>query len=160
MPSNAAKTLPGPVESAQRRAGEGRAFAQRSQLGPGDLRMRAAAKPAVGAGNHAVGPHQAREALDALGDELGMLDEIGRVRHHARQDDLAGRQGQFERAVRLLGAAEALCRTLGLTPPAGLALEYERTVEDARTALGAEVFTAAWEDGRALNVEQALSYAL
>ncbi|HLK55111.1 MAG TPA: tetratricopeptide repeat protein, partial [Chthonomonadaceae bacterium] len=73
---------------------------------------------------------------------------------------LAGRQGQLERAVRLLGAAEALCASLGRTLPVGLAAEYGRTVEAAHSALSEEAFAAIWEEGRAMTLEQAVAYAL
>jgi predicted ATPase len=73
---------------------------------------------------------------------------------------LAGRQRQYERAVRLLGAAEASCQALGRTPPAGDAPEYERMVAAARAALGEEVFAAAWEAGRSMTLEQVVAYAL
>jgi predicted ATPase/DNA-binding SARP family transcriptional activator/Tfp pilus assembly protein PilF len=73
---------------------------------------------------------------------------------------LAARQGQSERAVRLLGAAEALCQTLVRTPPAGDAAEYERTVAAAHTALSEEAFASVWEQGRAMTLEQAVGYAL
>jgi predicted ATPase/DNA-binding SARP family transcriptional activator len=71
-----------------------------------------------------------------------------------------GRQGQMERAARLLGAAEALCETLGRTPPAADVTEYERTREAARAVLTAEAFATAWEQGRAMTLEQAVVYAL
>jgi tetratricopeptide (TPR) repeat protein len=73
---------------------------------------------------------------------------------------LAERQGQPERAVRLLGAAEAVCETIGRTPPAGHAPEYERTVDAAHAALSEEAFAAAWEEGRTMTIDQAVGYAL
>lgn len=73
---------------------------------------------------------------------------------------LAGRQGQFERAVRLLGAAEALCETLGRASPLAIAAEYERTVAAAHAALSEEAFAAIWEEGRAMTWEKAAKYAL
>jgi tetratricopeptide (TPR) repeat protein len=73
---------------------------------------------------------------------------------------LAGRQGQYERAVQLLGAAEALAAPTGHTLPIAVAEEYERTVAAARAALSEEAFSAAWEAGRALTLEQAVAYAL
>jgi non-specific serine/threonine protein kinase len=72
---------------------------------------------------------------------------------------LAGRQGQPERALRLLGAAEALGETLGRTLPIAVAAEYERTVAAAHAALREEAFAAAWEEGRAMTLEQAVAYA-
>jgi tetratricopeptide (TPR) repeat protein len=73
---------------------------------------------------------------------------------------LAGRQGQFERAVRLLGATEGRCATLGRTLPVAVAAEYERTVAAARDALGEAAFSAAWEEGRAMTLGQAVAFAL
>ena len=78
-------------------------------------------------------------------------------------EDFAGlvrRQGQWERAVRLLGAAEALCETLGLTSPAGDVPEYQCTLDATHAALSEEAFAAAWEEGRAMTLEHALAYAL
>jgi hypothetical protein len=91
-----------------------------------------------------------REQGDALTTACSLEDFAG----------LAGRQEQWERAVRLLGAAEALCETLGRTLPAAVAAEYERTMEAAHAALSEEAFAAIWEAGRAMTVEQAVAYAL
>ena len=73
---------------------------------------------------------------------------------------LAGRQQQWERAARLLGAAEAVCADLGTALPVAIAAEYWRTVSDARGALGEEAFAAAWAEGGAMTLEQAIAYAL
>jgi hypothetical protein len=73
---------------------------------------------------------------------------------------LAGRQGQPEHALRLLGAAEVLCETLGRTLPVASATEYERTVAAAHAALSAEAFAAALGEGRAMTLEQAVAHAL
>jgi len=73
---------------------------------------------------------------------------------------LAGRQRETERAIRLLGAAEAFCDTLGARPPVAIAAEYERTVTEGRAALGEAVFAATWAEGRTMSLEQAIQYAL
>jgi non-specific serine/threonine protein kinase len=73
---------------------------------------------------------------------------------------LAGRERQWERAVRLLGAGEAFCETLGARPPVAFIPAYERTVAEARATLGEAAFVAAWAEGRAMSLEQALAYAL
>ncbi len=62
--------------------------------------------------------------------------------------------------MRLLGVAETLSATLGRTLAVGDAAEYERTVDAAQAALNAEAFAAAWNEGRAMTVEQAVAYAL
>ena len=41
------------------------------ELGLGELGVDAAAQAAVGAGDHALAADQAREAADALGDQVG-----------------------------------------------------------------------------------------
>ena len=73
---------------------------------------------------------------------------------------LAGTEQRAALAVRLLGAGEACCETLGIRPPVALAVEYERTVTEGRAALGEAAFAAAWAEGRAMSLEQAVAYAL
>jgi predicted ATPase/DNA-binding SARP family transcriptional activator len=73
---------------------------------------------------------------------------------------LAGRERQADRAIRLLGAGEAFCETLGVRPPAAIVAEYERTVTEGRAALSGAAFAAAWAEGRAMSIEQAIEYAL
>ena len=65
-----------------------------------------------------------------------------------------------ERAIRLLGAGEAFCETIGAHPPVAVAQEYERTVAEGRAALGDAAFAAAWAEGRAMSLELAVEYAL
>jgi hypothetical protein len=73
---------------------------------------------------------------------------------------LAGREQQAERAIRLLGAAEAFCETLEARPPVAGDIEYERTVSEARAALGEAAFAAAWAEGRAMSLDAAVVYAM
>jgi tetratricopeptide (TPR) repeat protein len=73
---------------------------------------------------------------------------------------LAGRQRQWERAVRLLGAAEGVDQTFGRNLPESVAEEYERTVDGARAALGEASFAAAWAEGQGMSLEEAITYAL
>jgi hypothetical protein len=72
-----------------------------------------------------------------------------------------GRLDAQDRAMSaLLGAAEAVCAELGTALPVASAEEYWRTVHDARGALGEEAFAAAWAEGGALTLEQAIAFAL
>jgi non-specific serine/threonine protein kinase len=73
---------------------------------------------------------------------------------------LAGREQQSERAIRLLGAEEAFCETLGARPPVAFVAQYERTVAEGRAVLGEAAFAAAWAAGRAMSLEQAVEDAL
>jgi hypothetical protein len=74
---------------------------------------------------------------------------------------LAVALGQSERAARLFGAAEELREAMGFRPlwPSERA-EHERPVTAVRTALGQEAFAAAWTEGRAMSLEDAIAYAL
>ncbi len=71
---------------------------------------------------------------------------------------LAGAPGA-RRAARLLGAATNLIVPLMCWPPAPRA-EYERVVTAARAQLDAATWDAAWTEGLAMTLEQALAYAL
>lgn len=74
--------------------------------------------------------------------------------------DLYRKQGQAERAARLLGAAETLRRTAGATLRSQWRPDYERVLSDTRAALSAEAFAQAWAEGGAIPLEQAVAYAL
>jgi predicted ATPase/DNA-binding SARP family transcriptional activator len=73
---------------------------------------------------------------------------------------LAARQGQAERAVRLLGATEARCEALATRLQAAVPVDIAPVVAAAQAALGEEAFTAAWAEGRAMTLEQAIAYAV
>jgi DNA-binding CsgD family transcriptional regulator/tetratricopeptide (TPR) repeat protein len=68
--------------------------------------------------------------------------------------------GLAARAVRILGAAAAVRQAVAsqLTPAEAMAVAG--VLEDARRALGAGAFSAAWEVGRALPIERILAEAL
>jgi predicted ATPase/DNA-binding SARP family transcriptional activator len=73
---------------------------------------------------------------------------------------LAARQGQAERTARLLGAREAQCEALGVAPSVAVRTESGWALATARSALGEERFAAVWAEGRALSLDQAVTYAL
>ena len=56
-----------------------RAVAQSAELGPGDLRMDAAAQAAVGAGDDVFSAGEFGERENAIGYQFRVLDEIGGV---------------------------------------------------------------------------------
>ncbi|HZT42939.1 MAG TPA: tetratricopeptide repeat protein [Chthonomonadaceae bacterium] len=74
--------------------------------------------------------------------------------------DMAVAQEQPERAVQLWGAAEALREAMGTPLPPLEREKYDKKLDAAQKALGAERFAAAWEAGRAMTQEQAAAYAL
>lgn len=77
-------------------------------------------------------------------------------------DGLAGtvaQQGRFDEAVRLFGAAQAARDALGLPRFPVLQPSHEADVAFVRAAVDEEVFEAAWTEGAALNLDDAIDYA-
>jgi predicted ATPase/transcriptional regulator with XRE-family HTH domain len=75
--------------------------------------------------------------------------------------DLAGLHGQPELAARLYGAAEALGEAYDFDVASSVYREeHEREVAIARNALDPDTFAAAWADGRAFSIEEAVEQAL
>jgi hypothetical protein len=74
--------------------------------------------------------------------------------------EVAAALGYAERAARLCGAVEALRATHGIARRPANQARYDRAVATARTALGEEVFAAAWAAGQALSVDDAVAEAL
>ena len=68
--------------------------------------------------------------------------------------------GRGERAARLLAAAETLRREIGINVPPAERTDYEARLDAIRTSLGPEAFAAAWAEGQAMRMEQAIAYAL
>jgi predicted ATPase/class 3 adenylate cyclase len=76
-------------------------------------------------------------------------------------DNLAGKasaEGQHLRAVRLGGASEAIKEAAGGHAPPPL-IDLPDPREAARDELGDAAVAAAWEEGRAMTLDQALAYA-
>jgi non-specific serine/threonine protein kinase len=88
-----------------------------------------------------VDKRQTAATLEAIA-ELALLDEEG------------------DRAVRLLGYAEALREAIASPIPPNSQADYERVVDIARAQLDETAFAAAWAAGRALTLDQAIAYAL
>jgi tetratricopeptide (TPR) repeat protein len=86
---------------------------------------------------------------DRVGIAMGLEDFAG----------LAGRQQQWEHAVRLLGSAEGVAAPVGRSLPVSWRAEYQRTVDGARPALGEAAFAAAWAAGESLSLEEAVAFA-
>jgi predicted ATPase/class 3 adenylate cyclase len=69
-------------------------------------------------------------------------------------------QGQAMRAVRLLGAAEALRRTNSVPMPPSAGPAYKQDIATLRAQHDEATFEAAWATGQALTLEQAIAEAL
>lgn len=72
----------------------------------------------------------------------------------------ASEEGQAERAAHLLGAVNSLAEDVPARWPWYMRADYERDLTDTRAALGDEAFAAAWAEGRAMTLDQAVDYAL
>jgi predicted ATPase/DNA-binding CsgD family transcriptional regulator len=68
--------------------------------------------------------------------------------------------GQPERAIRLAGAAAALRTATDAVPAPQLRAKYESWLEPARRALGDDAQAAAWAEGQALALDEAVAYGL
>jgi tetratricopeptide (TPR) repeat protein len=75
---------------------------------------------------------------------------------------IAQRQNRPERTARLLGAAEALREEIGVSLVGILRIEdeYERAVSWLHTQFNESTFREHWADGRAMSMDQAISYSL
>jgi DNA-binding NarL/FixJ family response regulator len=73
---------------------------------------------------------------------------------------VAAAEHDLQRAVRLWGAAEALRDTVGLPMPPHRRRRHTAAITAARAELGDDAFETAWADGRALSVDEAMSFAL
>jgi DNA-binding CsgD family transcriptional regulator len=98
-----------------------------------------------------------------LADALGRFQRMGDTTGGIAEcwEGLAGVAATSDpvRAARLLGAADALRERLGHPLAPALNPRYEATVSTVRSALEQAVFTAAWEAGSRLAVEQAAAGA-
>jgi hypothetical protein len=89
----------------------------------------------------------------ALGDRLGIAVSFNGL------GEVAIQQGQFARAARLFGAADALRQVIGAPLPQTAREDFERDVALLQSRAGEAEFTRAWSEGRAMTLEQAVAYA-
>jgi tetratricopeptide (TPR) repeat protein len=103
-------------------------------------------------------------AMAQLGESLEIRREIGDQSGSAwcleRLAEVAQAQGLTEKAVRLFGAGAALRTSIRSVIDTADRSEYEIKISSLQAELGEERFTAAWDEGHALTVEQAVAYAL
>ncbi len=72
---------------------------------------------------------------------------------------VAAADGNVERAVSLYGAGEALRSAVGAPLPPSETPQHEASVRAARNAVDGTSFTAAWERGTHMDVEEAIEFA-
>jgi tetratricopeptide (TPR) repeat protein len=69
-------------------------------------------------------------------------------------------EGKVDRAVKLLGASEALFESSGMAPDPDESGERDRTVSRLRQMVEKSKFSRLWEEGRKLPLDKAVQYAL
>jgi hypothetical protein len=117
----------------------------------------------LGLGDLAAAEQDLAGALDRYRPALRMLiDEERGLAPYAldRCATVCVARGQYRRAARLFGAASAMPRVSGYAFLFADSAGAEEDLAAARRALGEAAFVAAWAEGRAMTVEQALEYAL
>jgi predicted ATPase/DNA-binding SARP family transcriptional activator/DNA-binding CsgD family transcriptional regulator len=108
------------------------------------------------------GDHRQADALNKATMEKSW--RLG-IRHYtagcvASLSASAGLQGQPVRAARLWGAADSLFEAMGISRmPAELSF-YEPYIDAVRTQLSEAEWERAWQEGRAMDMEEAIEYAL
>lgn len=106
-------------------------------------------------------PLQARELLQ---ESLSLAWEVGDKTHiaavMAALARVATELGQAARAAQLLSQGESLLLSIGAVIPLAGRQAYERCVEAVRAELGQAAFDAAWAEGRARTLEDAVAFAL
>jgi non-specific serine/threonine protein kinase len=73
---------------------------------------------------------------------------------------VAGAKGETERAARLWGAAQSLHETKGIPRDPDFLAEADARISAVRLGTGEEGWEEAWRKGRAMTLEEAVSYAL
>jgi predicted ATPase/Tfp pilus assembly protein PilF len=73
---------------------------------------------------------------------------------------VTGAEGEVERAARLWGAAQALHETKNIPRDYDFLAEADARILAVRLDMGEEAWEEAWRKGRAMNLDEAVSYAL
>jgi predicted ATPase len=97
---------------------------------------------------------EAMAILHGLGDRPGVIESLEGLAA------VAAATAAPQRAARLWGAADALQQEMGGARSVNQRIFYERQVQPVRAILTDEAFDQAWEEGRAMSLENAVRYAL
>jgi predicted ATPase len=103
-------------------------------------------------------------AADLYEESLALAWDIGM--NPIVQGDLegfalvAGAQGAARRAAQLWGAAQSLHEAKGIPRDIDFLAEANARIRAVRSGMGEEAWEAAWHKGRAMTLEEAVSYAL
>jgi predicted ATPase/DNA-binding winged helix-turn-helix (wHTH) protein len=92
--------------------------------------------------------------LHRLGNRPGVIDSLEGLA------GVAAATGAPQRAARLWGAADVLRQEIGNVRSVHESIAYERKVKAVRAILTREAFDQAWDEGRAMSLDDAVRYAL
>lgn len=112
---------------------------------------------ALGRGDRAKAQALQAEALEIRRD-LGHAEGVAESLESLAEIRLA--QAQARDAARLWGAATSLREAIHVPLPPALRDEQARNVDASRAALGEQAFRAAWAEGQAMTMDEAVAYAL
>jgi hypothetical protein len=73
---------------------------------------------------------------------------------------VAGAEGEAERAAQLWGAAQNLHEAKGIPRDTDFLAEADARISAVRSGMGEEAWEEAWRNGRAMTLDEAVSYAL
>jgi len=126
--------------------------------------QRNAASVAQSLGEIAIHLGEVERAATLLAESLASFrkwdDSLGIARCMLMFADLRQAQGEIMEAARLLGFVEAWLESNQFQFVFFDHTNYARGVAAARAQLDEATFTAAWEEGRATTIKQAIKYAL
>jgi non-specific serine/threonine protein kinase len=115
-----------------------------------------------GRAEHSDGDIVSAEAsfAESLAIARDLADPFATMWALERFAELAAAKHAHERAATILGAAARLREGTGLGIPPHEERERKRVVEATRAALNDDAFDQAWRDGSAMELEEAVRYAL
>jgi predicted ATPase len=102
-------------------------------------------------------------AADLYAESLALAEDLGHQRVQSGLEGfacLAGAQREAERAAQLWGAAQALQEAKGIRRDPDFLAEADARISAVRSGMGEEAWEAAWRKGRAMTIEESVSYAI
>ena len=108
-------------------------------------------------GDHKEARRRLVESL-AIYREIGAQNEVAHVLQALAETEAA--VGQHHTGVVLSAAARALLEAIHAAIPEKILRTYERAQQRMREALGEDAFVAAWAEGQALSLDEAVALAL
>ena len=102
-------------------------------------------------------------AADLYAESLALAEDLGHQRVQSGLEGfacVAGAQREAERAAQLWGAAQALQEAKGIRRDPDFLAEADARISAVRSGMGEEAWEAAWRKGRAMTIEESVSYAI